>query len=123
MPSVTAKRKCPDLIFVKPRFDVSSAEIGEITALLLKPVLPPQRASDCWALRCHPLRKSTTFRPSSCAPEELINRATKRQGALIEREPLIEELKRRSARCLVRIATPTRIAAAGVRATHKLSPT
>src|SRR6266571_2592822 len=22
MPSVTAKRKCPDLIFVKPRFDV-----------------------------------------------------------------------------------------------------
>src|SRR5690348_13252129 len=25
MPSVTAKRKCPDLIFVKPRFDVYKA--------------------------------------------------------------------------------------------------
>ncbi|MGO8126876.1 hypothetical protein ACC728_39060, partial [Rhizobium ruizarguesonis] len=25
MPSVTAQRKCPDLIFVKPRFDVYKA--------------------------------------------------------------------------------------------------
>lgn len=35
MPSVTAKRKCPDLIFVKPRFDVYktvSAQIREIFA-------------------------------------------------------------------------------------------
>jgi hypothetical protein len=28
MPSVTAKRKCPDLIFVKPRFDVYKAGRG-----------------------------------------------------------------------------------------------
>lgn len=35
MPSVTAKRKCPDLIFVKPRFDVykqASLDIREIFA-------------------------------------------------------------------------------------------
>lgn len=35
MPSVTAKRKCPDLIFIKPRFDVYkavSAQIREIFA-------------------------------------------------------------------------------------------
>nr|WP_235918999.1 DNA polymerase IV [Aureimonas psammosilenae] len=35
MPSVTAKRKCPDLVFVKPRFDVYkaiSAQIREIFA-------------------------------------------------------------------------------------------
>jgi len=35
MPSVTAKRRCPDLIFVKPRFDVYKAvslQIGEIFA-------------------------------------------------------------------------------------------
>ncbi len=35
MPSVTAKRKCPDLIFVKPRFDVYrgvSQQIREIFA-------------------------------------------------------------------------------------------
>jgi DNA polymerase-4 len=35
MPSVTAKRKCPDLIFVKPRFEAYrtiSLEIGEIFA-------------------------------------------------------------------------------------------
>ena len=25
MPSVTAKRRCPDLIFVKPRFDIYMA--------------------------------------------------------------------------------------------------
>src|SRR5689334_8379987 len=35
MPSVTAKRKCPDLIFVKPRFDAYNAislQIREIFA-------------------------------------------------------------------------------------------
>ena len=35
MPSVTAKRRCPDLIFVKPRFDVYravSAQIREVFA-------------------------------------------------------------------------------------------
>ncbi len=30
MPSVTARRRCPDLVFVKPRFDVYKAISGEI---------------------------------------------------------------------------------------------
>ncbi|MBP1871957.1 nucleotidyltransferase/DNA polymerase involved in DNA repair [Ensifer adhaerens] len=43
MPSVTAKRKCPDLIFVKPRFDVYrgvSQQIREIFAEYT-PVIEP----------------------------------------------------------------------------------
>jgi DNA polymerase-4 len=37
MPSVTAKRQCPDLIFVKPRFEVYKAvsqQIREMTSLV-----------------------------------------------------------------------------------------
>jgi DNA polymerase-4 len=34
MPSVTAKRKCPDLVFVKPRFEVYNAVSLEIRAIL-----------------------------------------------------------------------------------------
>src|SRR4051794_39832718 len=33
MPSVTARRKCPDLIFVKPRFDVYKAVSSQIRAI------------------------------------------------------------------------------------------
>jgi len=33
MPSVTARRRCPDLVFVKPRFDVYSAISREIRAI------------------------------------------------------------------------------------------
>ena len=33
MPSVTAKRRCPDLIFVKPRFDVYKAVSSQIRAI------------------------------------------------------------------------------------------
>ncbi len=33
MPSVTARRKCPDLIFVKPRFDVYAAVSAQIRAI------------------------------------------------------------------------------------------
>ncbi|KAB0675808.1 DNA polymerase IV [Aureimonas leprariae] len=33
MPSVTAKRRCPDLVFVKPRFDVYKAVSAEIHAI------------------------------------------------------------------------------------------
>ncbi len=35
MPSVTAKRKCPDLIFVKPRFDVYRSVSQQIRAIFL----------------------------------------------------------------------------------------
>src|SRR5579875_2431869 len=33
MPSVTARRRCPDLIFVKPRFDVYRAVSNEVRAI------------------------------------------------------------------------------------------
>jgi DNA polymerase-4 len=33
MPSVTAKRRCPDLVFVKPRFDVYKAVSNQIRAI------------------------------------------------------------------------------------------
>src|SRR5207245_11575152 len=36
MPSVTAKRKCPDLIFVKPRFDVYEAVSLQIREIFAK---------------------------------------------------------------------------------------
>src|SRR2546423_12688269 len=43
MPSVTAKRKCPDLIFVKPRFDVYKAVSLQIRAIVAAytPIIEP----------------------------------------------------------------------------------
>jgi DNA polymerase IV len=43
MPSVTAKRKCPDLIFVKPRFDVYKAISQQIRQIFAEytPIIEP----------------------------------------------------------------------------------
>src|SRR5215831_14252660 len=43
MPSITAKRKCPDLIFVKPRFDVYKAVSLQIRAIFAEytPLIEP----------------------------------------------------------------------------------
>ena len=43
MPSVTAKRKCPDLIFVKPRFDVYKAVSAQIRGIFAEytPMIEP----------------------------------------------------------------------------------
>ncbi|MDP9813707.1 DNA polymerase-4 [Rhizobium tibeticum] len=43
MPSVTAKRKCPDLIFVKPRFDVYKAVSAQIREIFAEytPIIEP----------------------------------------------------------------------------------
>ena len=43
MPSVTARRKCPDLIFVKPRFDVYKAVSQQIRAIFAEytPLIEP----------------------------------------------------------------------------------
>ncbi len=43
MPSVTAKRRCPDLVFVKPRFDVYKAVSGQIRAIFAEhtPLIEP----------------------------------------------------------------------------------
>jgi DNA polymerase-4 len=43
MPSVTAKRKCPDLIFLKPRFDVYKVVSLQIRAIFAEytPIIEP----------------------------------------------------------------------------------
>ena len=43
MPSVAAKRKCPELVFVKPRFDVYRAVSNQIRAIFVEytPVIEP----------------------------------------------------------------------------------
>ncbi|MGO7902735.1 DNA polymerase IV, partial [Rhizobium ruizarguesonis] len=43
MPSVTAQRKCPDLIFVKPRFDVYKAVSLQIRTVFAEytPMIEP----------------------------------------------------------------------------------
>src|SRR3954464_11714118 len=43
MPSVTAKRKCPELVFVKPRFDVYRAVSHQIRAIFAEytPLIEP----------------------------------------------------------------------------------
>src|SRR5215207_11428451 len=43
MPSITAKRKCPDLVFVKPRFDVYKAVSGQIRVIFAEytPLIEP----------------------------------------------------------------------------------
>src|SRR5215475_3890992 len=43
MPSVTAKRRCPELIFVKPRFDVYRAVSHQVRAILAEytPLVEP----------------------------------------------------------------------------------
>ncbi|WP_082639395.1 DNA polymerase IV [Aureimonas sp. AU20] len=43
MPSVTARRKCPDLVFVKPRFEVYKAISSEIRAVFAEhtPIIEP----------------------------------------------------------------------------------
>ncbi len=43
MPSVTARRKCPELVFVKPRFDVYKAISAEIRAIFAEhtPLIEP----------------------------------------------------------------------------------
>jgi DNA polymerase IV len=43
MPSVTAKRRCPDLIFVKPRFEVYKAISQQIREIFAEhtPIVEP----------------------------------------------------------------------------------
>src|SRR5271170_7649110 len=43
MPSVTAKRKCPELIFVKPRFDVYTAISEQVRQIFAEytPIIEP----------------------------------------------------------------------------------
>lgn len=50
MPSVTAKRKCPDLIFVPPRFDVYKAVSQQICEIFAEytPLIEPLSLDDAF---------------------------------------------------------------------------
>lgn len=50
MPSVTAKRKCPDLIFVKPRFDAYKDVSRQIRAIFAEytPIIEPPSLDEAY---------------------------------------------------------------------------
>jgi DNA polymerase IV len=53
MPSVTAKRQCPDLIFVKPRFEVYKAVSQQIREIFAEhtPIIEPRWTRRIWTSR------------------------------------------------------------------------
>lgn len=57
MPSVTAKRKCPDLIFIKPRFEVYKAVSAQIREIFAGSKWNAKRLRyvclGCFAVECH----------------------------------------------------------------------
>ena len=62
MPSITAKRKCPELIFVKPRFDVYKAVSLQIRNIFAEytPIIEPLSLDEAYLdvtenLKGHPL--------------------------------------------------------------------
>jgi DNA polymerase IV len=57
MPSVTAKRKCPELIFVPPRFDVYRAVSRQIQAIFARftPLVQPLSSDEAHLDVTHPL--------------------------------------------------------------------
>ncbi|MGV4797003.1 DNA polymerase IV [Rhizobium sp. F40D2] len=58
MPSVTAKRKCPDLIFVPPRFDVYKAVSQQIRAIFAEytPMIEPLSLDEAYLDVTHNLK-------------------------------------------------------------------
>src|SRR6202011_1127462 len=55
MPSVSAKRKCPELIFVKPRFDVYKAVSHQIRAIFAEytPLIEPLSLDEAYRSEEH----------------------------------------------------------------------
>ncbi|MBI0434486.1 DNA polymerase IV [Roseomonas sp. KE0001] len=58
MPSVTARRKCPELVFVKPRFDVYRAVSRQIHDIFARytPLIQPLSLDEAYLDVTHPLR-------------------------------------------------------------------
>jgi nucleotidyltransferase/DNA polymerase involved in DNA repair len=89
MPSITAKRKCPDLIFVKPRFDAYKAislQIREIFAaytLIIEPLSLDEAYLDvtenlkgsAWRRRL-PKKSAHGFAPRSSSRRQLASPTT-----------------------------------------------
>ena len=57
MPSVTARRRCPDLIFVRPRFDVYKAVSQQIQQIFARytPLIQPLSLDEAYLDVTHPL--------------------------------------------------------------------
>ena len=64
MPSVTAKRQCPDLIFVKPRFEVYKAVSQQIRAIFADytPIIEPLSLDEAYLDVTENLQASTAAR-------------------------------------------------------------
>ncbi|MBB2200095.1 DNA polymerase IV [Gluconacetobacter tumulisoli] len=73
MPSVTARRKCPDLVFVPPRFDVYRAVSAQIQAIFARytPLIQPLSLDEAYLDVTHPLVEA----PSATAIAEAIRAA------------------------------------------------
>jgi DNA polymerase-4 len=72
MPSVTAKRQCPDLIFVKPRFEVYKAVSQQIREIFAEhtPIIEPLSLDEAYldvTETCRPFRSRATL-PWQSAP-------------------------------------------------------
>jgi DNA polymerase IV len=74
MPSVTAKRKCPDLIFVKPRFDVYRAVSLQIRQIFADytPLIEPLSLDEAYLDVTQNLKSipSATSRSERLAPDQ-----------------------------------------------------
>ncbi len=57
MPSVTARRRCPELVFVRPRFDAYKAVSQEIHAILARytPLIEPLSLDEAYLNVTHPV--------------------------------------------------------------------
>ncbi|KDE20906.1 DNA polymerase IV [Acetobacter pomorum] len=80
MPSVQAQRKCPQLIFVPPRFDVYRAVSAQIHAIFARytPLIQPLSLDEAYLDVTHPLLP----RPSATAIAEEIRTAILRETGL-----------------------------------------
>ena len=78
MPSVTAKRQCPDLIFVKPRFEVYKAVSQQIREIFAEhtPIIEPLSLDEAYLdvtenLQSTPLARDVALANPSAVPNHL----------------------------------------------------
>ncbi|MFT8419404.1 MAG: DNA polymerase IV [Acetobacter sp.] len=62
MPSLVARRKCPELVFVPPRFEAYRAVSAQIHAIFARytPLIQPLSLDEAYLDITHPLRRSTS---------------------------------------------------------------
>src|SRR5713101_7595187 len=87
MPSITAKRQCPDLIFVKPRFDVYEAVSRQIRGIFAEytQVIEPLSLDEAYLDVTENLRGFATATEIAMAIRAKIRAETSRTGSLSSR--------------------------------------